>query len=158
MTAPGAGKDVSRNDDWNREALAAANVGLWVIEIDRNTGHVRMIANPVTLRLLGASEDMTPDACFNFWVDRIDARSRPHLWALHDDFVADTAMHEVRYLYNHPSWGLVPVRCGGRRTSGDDDDVVRIVGYHQDMTELHEAHQSLREGLVGLPAGLAGRV
>lgn len=150
MTAYGAGKDVSRNDDWNREALAAANVGLWVIEIDRNTGHVRMIANPVTLRLLGASEEMTPDDCFNFWVDRIDARSRPHLWALHDDFTADTAMHEVRYLYNHPSWGLVPVRCGGRRISGDDDDVVRIVGYHQDMTELHETHQSLREGLVRL--------
>jgi len=150
MTAHGAGKDVSRNEDWNREALAAANVGLWVIEIDRNTGYVRMIANPVTLRLLGASEDFTPEDCFNLWVDRIDARSRQHLWAIHDEFIADTAMHEVRYLYNHPTWGLVPVRCGGRRTSGDDDDVVRIVGYHQDMTELHETHQSLREGLVRL--------
>ena len=150
MSAHGAGKDVSRNDDWNREALAAANVGLWVIEIDRNTGHVRMIANPVTLRLLGANEDTTPEDCFNLWVDRVDARSRQHLWAIHDEFIADTAMHEVRYLYNHPSWGLVPVRCGGRRISGDEDIVVRIVGYHQDMTELHEAHQSLREGLVRL--------
>ena len=150
MTAHGAGKDVSRNDDWNREALAAANVGLWVIEIDRNTGHVRMIANPVTLRLLGAREDITPEDCFNLWVDRIDARSRPHMWALHDDFIADTAMHEARYLYNHSAWGLVPVRCGGQRISGDEDTLVRIVGYHQDMTELHEAHQSLREGLVRL--------
>ena len=150
MTAQGAGKDVSRNEDWNREALAAANVGLWVIEMDRNTGHVRMIANPVTLRLLGASEELSPEDCFNLWVDRIDARSRQHLWAIHDEFIADTAMHEVRYLYNHPSWGLVPVRSGGRRISADEDDVVRIVGYHQDMTELHEAHQSLREGLVRL--------
>ena len=150
MTADGAGKDVSRNDDWSSEALAAANVGLWVIEIDRNTGYVRMIANPVTLRLLGASEDITPEDCFNLWVDRIDARSRQHMWALHDDFIADTAMHEARYLYNHSSWGLVPVRCGGRRISGDEDTLVRIVGYHQDMTELHEAHQSLREGLVRL--------
>ncbi|WP_374279663.1 ATP-binding protein [Desulfovibrio sp.] len=141
---------MSRNEDWNREALAAANVGLWVIEIDRNTGHVRMIANPVTLRLLGASEEITPEDCFNLWVDRIDARSRQHLWAIHDEFIADTAMHEVRYLYNHPTWGLVPVRCGGRRISADEDSVVRIVGYHQDMTELHEAHQSLREGLVRL--------
>lgn len=150
MAAKNAAKDVSRNEDWNSEALAAANVGLWVIDIDRNSGHISMLANPVTLRLLGASEEMTPAECFNFWVDRVDARSRPHLWAIHDEFVADTAMHEVRYQYNHPTWGLVPVRCGGRRISADHDDVVRIVGYHQDMTELHEAHQSLREGLVRL--------
>lgn len=150
MAAKNAAKDASRNEDWNSEALAAANVGLWVIDIDRNSGHISMLANPVTLRLLGASEEMTPAQCFNFWVDRVDARSRPHLWAIHDEFIADTAMHEVRYQYNHPSWGLVPVRCGGRRISADHDDVVRIVGYHQDMTELHEAHQSLREGLVRL--------
>lgn len=150
MTVKSAAKDASRNEDWNSEALAAANVGLWVIDIDRNTGHISMLANPVTLRLLGASEEMTPAECFNFWVDRVDARSRPHLWAIHDEFIADAAMHEVRYQYNHPTWGLVPVRCGGRRISADNDDVVRIVGYHQDMTELHEAHQSLREGLVRL--------
>ena len=150
MAAKSAAKDASRNEDWNSEALAAANVGLWVIDIDRNTGHISMLANPVTLRLLGASEEMTPAECFNFWVDRVDARSRPHLWAIHDEFIADTAMHEVRYQYNHPTWGLVPVRCGGRRISADHDDVVRVVGYHQDMTELHEAHQSLREGLVRL--------
>ena len=150
MTAKSAAKDLSREEDWSREALAAANVGLWVITIDRTTGHISMLANPVTLRLLGASEEMTPAECFNFWADRIDARSRPHLCAIHDEFIADTAMHEVRYQYNHPSWGLVPVRCGGRRISADQDAVARIVGYHQDMTELHEAHQKLREGLVRL--------
>ena len=150
MTASGAEKDVSRNEDWSSEALAAANVGLWVIEIDRNTGYMSMLANPVTMRLLGASQEMTPAESFNFWVDRVDARSKQHLWAIHDEFLADKAMHEVRYLYNHPQWGLVPVRCGGRRISDEQDDVVRIVGYHQDMTELHEAHQSLREGLVRL--------
>ena len=105
MAAKSAAKDASRNEDWNSEALAAANVGLWVIDIDRNTGHISMLANPVTLRLLGASEEMTPAECFNFWVDRVDARSRPHLWAIHDEFIADTAMHEVRYSTTIPRGG-----------------------------------------------------
>ena len=48
MAAKSAAKDASRNEDWNSEALAAANVGLWVIDIDRNTGHISMLANPVT--------------------------------------------------------------------------------------------------------------
>ena len=45
MTAHGAGKDVSRNDDWNSEALAAANVaGGWLgthLALRHGAGFVR---------------------------------------------------------------------------------------------------------------------
>ena len=44
------------------------------------------------MRLLGASQEMTPAESFNFWVDRVDARSKQHLWAIHDEFLADKAM------------------------------------------------------------------
>ena len=38
MTVKSTVNDVNRNEDWSQEALAAANVGLWVVEYDRTTG------------------------------------------------------------------------------------------------------------------------
>ena len=150
MTVDNAGNGTDHADDWSREALASANVGLWGIEIERRSGKIELQADAVTRKLLGVGEDLPSDLCVAFWRDRVDSRYRAQLTELLNKFYADTSLHEVRYLYNHPRLGLLSVRAGGRRTSGKQDPVVRIVGYHQDMTDLHEAHQSLREGLLRL--------
>lgn len=148
--AENGGQEWQEDSAWMREALTAANVGLWIIELDTRTGVLRLRADGVTCRLLGADAGMTPEACARFWLERVDSRYRASVEATLTDLRRDSRMHEVRYPYNHPRWGVVHVRCGGRRVSADDDPLVRVTGYHQDMSELHSAHQALRESLLRL--------
>ena len=45
MTFNNAGKGVPPADDWSREVLASANVGLWSIEIERRSGKMGLHAH-----------------------------------------------------------------------------------------------------------------
>jgi len=148
MIVDDAGDSMDHAEDWSREVLASANVGLWSIEVERRSGNLKLHADAVTRKLLGVGEKLSSELCVAFWRDRVDSRYRAQLSELLNKFYADTDRHEIRYLYNHPTVGVVSVRAGGRRVSAKNDPVVRIVGYHQDMTDLHEAHQNLHEGLL----------
>ena len=148
--ASGADKATGLDQGWSREALAAASVGLWVIEIDRRSGVISLLADEVTRRILGADTALSPVESFQYWFERVDSRYRSRLMEVLTQAGSDWAMHEARYLYHHPRLGLTHIRCSGRRISSDHDPVTRITGYHQDMTELLDAQQGLREGLLRL--------
>lgn len=142
--------DKSQEIPWMQEALTTANVGLWVIILDTHSGQGAMLANEVMLRLLGAGSGISPEDCFTFWRSRVDKEYDADVNEVVEQFLADTQMHEVRYPYHHPHWGTIHVRCGGRRISPDYASVVRITGYHQDVSEIHAVHQALRENLSRL--------
>jgi len=74
--AENGGQEWQEDSAWMREALTAANVGLWIIELDTRTGVLRLRADGVTCRLLGADAGMTPEACARFWLERVDSRYR----------------------------------------------------------------------------------
>lgn len=142
--------DKSQEIAWMQEALTTANVGLWVIILDTRSGQGAMLANEAMLRLLGARSDISPEDCFTFWRSRVDKKYDADVDDAVKQLLADTQMHEVRYPYHHPHWGTIHVRCGGRRISADNASVVRITGYHQDLSEIHAVHQALRENLSRL--------
>lgn len=135
---------------WGQEAMAAASVGLWVLEVDVASGQMRLLTNAVTRRLLGVSDGISPEDCADFWLNHVDSRDINRIWARLESFKKHCEMREMRYSYNHPQLGAIRVRCGGRRVSQEGEQILRLAGYHQDMTELHAAHQALRESLSRL--------
>ena len=143
-------QDLLKEHSWMQEAMDAANTGLWVIMIDTREGRCSMLANASMLRLLGLDAHPSPEECFTFWRSRVDKSCDDDVNEVVEQFLADTQMHEVRYPYHHPHWGTIFVRCGGRRISPDGDSLVRITGYHQDVSEIQAIHQSLRESLSRL--------
>lgn len=145
-----AWRNLLKEQSWMQEAMDAANTGLWVIMIDTRNGGCSMLASAPMLRLLGLEEHPAPEECFAFWRGRVDKKCDDDVNDVVDQFLADTQLHEVRYPYHHPKWGVIFVRCGGRRISADDDPLVRITGYHQDVSEIQAMHQSLRESLARL--------
>lgn len=145
-----AWRNLLKEQSWMQEAMDAANTGLWVIMIDTRNGCCSMLASAPMLRLLGLEEHPAPEECFAFWRGRVDKKCDDDVNDVVDQFLADTQLHEVRYPYHHPKWGVIFVRCGGRRISADDDPLVRITGYHQDVSEIQAMHQSLRESLARL--------
>ncbi|MDD4702207.1 MAG: ATP-binding protein [Desulfovibrio sp.] len=130
--------------------MAAASVGLWVLEIDMASGQMRLFTNAVTRRLLGVPDDISPEDCAEFWRAHVNSHDMDRIWASIEEFKKHTGMHEMRYSYNHPQLGTFRVRCGGRRISQEGDQVLRLAGYHQDINELHAAHEALRESLSRL--------
>lgn len=145
-----ASQDMLKDSPWMGEAMDAANTGLWVIILDTRANTGCMLANAPMLRLLGMEEHPSPEECFAFWRSRVDKKYDADVNEVVAQFLADAQMHEVRYPYHHPFWGTIFVRCGGRRVSADGEPLVRITGYHQDVSELHAVHQSLRESLSRL--------
>ncbi|MFT4300393.1 MAG: ATP-binding protein [Desulfovibrio sp.] len=135
---------------WGQEAMAAASVGLWVLERDVASGQMRLLTNAVTRRLLGVPDDISPEDCAEFWRSHVDSRDINRIWETLEGFKKHTEMREMRYSYNHPQLGSIRVRCGGRRVSHKGAKVLRLAGYHQDINELHAAHQALRESLSRL--------
>lgn len=145
-----ASQDMLKESPWMGEAMDAANTGLWVIILDTRNNTGSMLANAPMLRLLGMEKHPSPEECFAFWRSRVDKKYDADVNEVVAQFLADAQMHEVRYPYHHPHWGTIFVRCGGRRVSAVGDPLVRITGYHQDVSELHAMHQSLRESLSRL--------
>ncbi len=130
---------------WGRDAMAAASVGLWTISYDTRTERIAMFANEGMRSLLGAPEGLAPEECAAFWLCHVESRDVPLIRKSLVEFKDNAAMREIRYTYCHPTQGPMHVRCGGRRVSSADDPVLRVAGFHQDISELHAAQNALRE-------------
>lgn len=134
---------------WINNALNAGNTGLWEISLNPATGQGCMYANNTMLKLLGLETHPTPEECYTWWFSRIDENyvestttSVMHAFAAHEKV-------EVEYPWAHPHWGTIFVRCGGTPTASDDG-LLHIMGYHQDISDLQKARQSLRDSLADL--------
>lgn len=142
--------DMFNDPKWMSEALRAGNTGLWKIMIDPQTPDApRMFANDTMLMLLGLDAHPAPEECYRHWFSHIDHGSVPKVRTTVERII-DSGQHgEVLYPWNHPRRGQIFVRCGGRRVP-TDDGIIHLMGYHQDITELQAARQSLMKSLSEL--------
>ena len=60
-------------DSQYAEILDNTNLGLWEIRLDPETGKSEMYADPVMRRIMGITEDITPEECYTHWYSRINA-------------------------------------------------------------------------------------
>ncbi len=141
--------DIFNSPEWMSEALRIGNTGLWAIELDTRGGAPRMMVNETMLGLLGLEAHPDPEACYSHWFDRIEEGYRHGVEEAVQAIIATRQHHEVQYPWRHPQRGVIFVRCGGRLLS-DVDGVLRVKGYHQDVSELETMRGQLRENLSRL--------
>ena len=141
--------DIFNSPEWMSEALRIGNTGLWAIELDTRGGAPSMMVNETMLGLLGLEAHPDPEACYSHWFDRIEEGYRHGVEEAVQAIIATRQHHEVQYPWRHPQRGVIFVRCGGRLLS-DVDGVLRVKGYHQDVSELETMRGQLRENLSRL--------
>lgn len=128
-------------DKGKTDILRRARTGLWTIELcpDRLPG---MYADSVMLDLLGLEETPTPEECYRAWYDRIQEEYRGAVQEIVEKSMASTqpGVHEVQYMWNHPVWGPISVRCGGMKDM-EWKDGIRLQGYHQNITDTFMLQQ-----------------
>lgn len=130
MTIP-----IMNNPSWMQEVLRAGNTGLWSIVIDTVHRKNNMYADDTMLKLLGMEKHPIPDECYAHWFSRIDPKYVDYVTKSVDQMVQTEKLIEVQYPWNHPQWGIIYVRCGGK-VEESKDGVIQILGYHQNISEL----------------------
>lgn len=123
------------NPDWVRDVLNTSNTGLWSICIDTKTGVGRMYASDMMLQLLGLDDYPSAEACYTHWFSRIDSGAMGYVQSSVAKMLETGQFSEVQYLWHHPKWGDIYIRCGGKvyRREGDE---IELRGYHQNISEL----------------------
>ncbi|MDD6038529.1 MAG: EAL domain-containing protein [bacterium] len=124
--------------------MSKSNIGLWTIELDNDCAP-RMYADDQMRKLLGITQEITPEETYHMWYDNIHPDYYDVVGEGVEKIIAGNHA-EIRYPWNHPALGLIYVRCGGVRDE-EYKKGVRISGSHQDVTALI---QDQRDELTGL--------
>ena len=120
-------KDIQKIQD----ILHEAQTGLWAIELEEGK-EPRMYADKAMLELLGFAGEPSPEECYRGWYERIDPDYYPMVQNGVQRICADERA-EVEYLWHHPLWGQIYVRCGGIRDKNFQRGTC-LLGYHQNIT------------------------
>ena len=115
-----------------QEYFRAGNSGFWKYEYEEGK-YPRLYTDEITDALFGTTEDMEPEERYEF----IEAHIHPQESASFGEYLEELRLHEseIIYRYIHPEKGLIYVRCTGRRIPSSDG-VIRIIGYHQEATNV----------------------
>ncbi len=115
------------------EILEGSRTGIWTIELEEGC-KPRMYADRTMRILLGVSEEVGPEECYQSWFQNIDAEYMDSVRETVQE-ILETGRSEVVYPWNHPTLGKIYVRCGGVRNKKFTRPGVCLNGYHQDITE-----------------------
>lgn len=108
-----------------------SKTGHWKLEIENGVA-VRMYIDKEMQELIGAPDDITPEACCVFFKEHI----HPDDVCISESYEAELMKGNAECVYRFisPTLGEVPVRCGGRLIR-QEGNVSVIVGYQKDITD-----------------------
>ncbi|MDE6915489.1 MAG: response regulator, partial [Lachnospiraceae bacterium] len=130
------------------DILEGARTGIWTIELEQGC-QPRMYADRTMRILLGVSDEIEPEACYQHWYENI----APDYVDMVQDVVKEileTGRSEVIYPWNHPTLGKIYVRCGGVPDRTFKKPGVCLNGYHQDITEIMVTRKKQEQAIMEL--------
>ena len=128
--------------------LEGARTGIWTIELEEGC-QPRMYADRTMRILLGVSEEIEPEACYQHWFAGID----PDYVEMVQEAVQEilgNGRSEVIYPWNHPKLGKIYVRCGGVPDRTFKKTGVSLNGYHHDITEIMLTRKKQEQAIMEL--------
>ena len=117
------------------DILQTTDLGLWVIRMRKDGSRCEMYADRTMRRILGIREDLSAEACYRYWYDRINDGYYHYVNYSVADMVRTGRTVELCYTWNHPEKGPVTVRCLGTRVQ-DMGDMICLEGYHREINEV----------------------
>ena len=130
------------------DILEGARTGIWTIELEEGCPP-RMYADRTMRILLGVSDEIRPEECYQHWFERIE----PDYVEMVQESVQEIlegGRSEVIYPWNHPQLGKIYVRCGGVPDKTFRKPGACLNGYHQDITETMVARKKQEQSIMEL--------
>ncbi len=128
--------------------LEGARTGIWTIELEEGC-RPRMYADRTMRILLGVSDEIGPEECYQHWFDRIE----PDYVKMAQEAVQEmvkSGRAEVIYPWKHPTLGKIYVRCGGVPDRMFKKPGICLNGYHQDITETMMTRKKQEQSIMEL--------
>lgn len=132
------------------EIISNAGLGVWFIAL-KDGEHARMRINQKMREIMGVPDTIVAEEdIYDFWHDRVLESA---LQSVNDSVgeMLDGRFSENTYQWNHPTKGVVYVRCGGTADKMPDGGFV-LSGYHSDVNDIVtkelEQQNKLKEALV----------
>lgn len=123
--------------------ISSAGYGIWHIII-KDGAKPRMQVNDKMAELLGIDKDfLTEEEIYASWYDYILPEALPSVQASVQEMMNGN-FSENTYKWEHPSKGVIYVRCGGTYLGLPDGTTV-LRGYHTEVTDIVKKEQEQRE-------------
>ena len=117
------------------DILGNIGVGLWVIRIDAKGDRREMLADDTMHQIMGASETLTPEECYQYWYGRINDGYFDYVNQSLTSMICSYRVVQLEYTWKHPAFGEVVVRCTGMR-SEDENGMICLKGYHRIISNI----------------------
>ena len=130
------------------DILEGARTGIWTIELEEDC-QPRMYADRTMRILLGVSDDITPERCYQHWFERVEPDYSEMVQEAVQEML-ETGRSEVIYPWNHPQLGKIYVRCGGVPDKAFRKPGFCLNGYHQDITETMVTRKKQEQSIMEL--------
>ena len=130
------------------DILEGARTGIWTIELEEGC-RPRMYADRTMRILLGVSDEIEPEECYQRWFERIEPDYVDMVREAVRE-ILDSGRAEVIYPWNHPKLGKIYVRCGGVPDKTFKKPGAALNGYHQDITETMVTRKKQEQAIMEL--------
>lgn len=118
------------------DILDRTEMGLWIIRFDEKMEHCRLYADSTMLRVMGVTEKLTPEECYQFWYSRIDDGYYDYVNNAVKQMTETERIIQVEYTWHHPVKGEVIVRCVGVRME-NKGNMISLQGYHRNINDIY---------------------
>lgn len=112
-------------------------LGLWIIKIDSERKHFRMIANKTMKKVLGAPDGLSPEEYYEHWYSRINEGYYHYVNQSVESMITTGEVVQLEYTWKHPQRGEVVVRCVGAM-SGNQNGEITLEGYHRVIDDMEQ--------------------
>lgn len=141
MGSSGLKEDIFYSSSWMQEILEISNIGLWLLEINKNNTDVRLYADDKMLELLGLQKSLSLEDNYKHFAQGVLAEDLEIVQKYIEQMLTTKRLVEVQYRWNHPWWGTIFIRCSGKLYK-EDDNAYYIRGYHQNASDIEVLRQA----------------
>ena len=141
MDSSGLKEDIFYSSSWMQEILEISNIGLWLLEINKNNTDVRLYADDKMLELLGLQKSLSLEDNYKHFAQGVLAEDLEIVQKYIEQMLTTKRLVEVQYRWNHPWWGTIFIRCSGKLYK-EDDNAYYIRGYHQNASDVEVLRQA----------------
>lgn len=141
MDSSGLKEDIFYSSSWMQEILEISNIGLWLLEINKNNTDVRLYADDKMLELLGLQKSLSLEDNYKHFAQGVLAEDLEIVQKYIEQMLTTKRLVEVQYRWKHPWWGTIFIRCSGKLYK-EDDNAYYIRGYHQNASDVEVLRQA----------------
>jgi len=123
-----------------RNALSISGTGMWKLEVEEGSP-ARFYGDEIMNDLIGVSVDTSPEERYKIFMSRINPEDMGVFMSYYENIKKEKS--EIIYRYDHPQYGTIYVRCGGKQdTTVTDKRCYR--GFHQNINATVRVEQEKR--------------